>query len=80
VSAYNEVIRELLMISSTSPPVRRRTRRSPRLFSGPTQGLPPASSLPLASLPIEPGGMVELALRELGARLVAVLPDDTPSV
>ena len=80
MSAYNEVISDLLMISSAPPPVHRRTRRSPRFISRPTQALALASSLPLASLPIEPGGMVELALRELGARLVAVLPDDTPSV
>jgi len=70
VSTYNEVIRDLLMISSASPPARRRTRHSPRLLSGPAQALPLASSLPLANLPIEPGGMVELALRELGAQLV----------
>ena len=76
---YNEVIRETLMISSAPPPVRRRTRHSPRLVSRASQALPLVSSLPLASLPIEPGGMVELALRELGARLVAVLPDDTPA-
>jgi hypothetical protein len=34
----------------------------------------------MADIHLEPGGMVELALRDLGARLVAVLPDDTTSV
>ena len=79
MSAYDEVTREILVISSVPPPVRRRPRRSRRHFSGPTEALPPVSPLPLASLPMEPGGMVEVALQELGARLVAVLPDDTPA-
>ncbi len=62
-------------ISLPTPSPTPRLRRSPRRIlprtqrrSRPAPGLEP-------TVVIQPGGMVELALRELGAVLVRVLPD-----
>jgi hypothetical protein len=64
------------MISPAPPQARRRTRRIRRVGSASLPATSPESaSLPIASLPVEPGGMVDVALRELGARLVAVWPE-----
>jgi hypothetical protein len=59
-------------------PRRGRVHGGPR--SIPHDTAPAPSCLSMADIHLEPGGMVELALRDLGARLVAVLPDDTTSV